>query len=118
MIGSANLFFLAAVAIHSAGNPTKSDGDSNDASPNSSHRHLSLHPQDPVTLLQAANDQIGTVDAAKLTLVGVIDTRHGRATINKTRRAFRDFPTAGSSSRGRTSLIDIVLPGFYPAVYP
>jgi hypothetical protein len=51
-------------------------------------------------------------------LEGNSSIKSGRVTIEKTRREFRDFPTAGSPSRGRTSRLDIVLPGFYPAVYP
>jgi hypothetical protein len=49
---------------------------------------------------------------------GELLDKRGRTSVEKTRRESRDFPTAGSPSRGRTSLLDIVLPGFYPAVYP
>src|SRR5258708_29714753 len=51
--------------------------------------------------------------------IGNSSLRRGRATHEESHREVRDFfPRLGRPSRGRASLLDIVLPGFCPAVYP
>src|ERR1700676_525213 len=42
----------------------------------------------------------------------------GHATLGGDSRWIRDFPTGGEHPEDASSPLDIVLPGFYPAVYP